>query len=166
MSTMKQIVFSDFDRELATTRRMLSRVPAEHFDWQPHEKSMTLGALSAHMVNLLNWQLVTLEDDHIDFAASAPRVPIPTNTEELLASFDAYATKVNEALAATDDVALEETWTLRNGERVMFQMPKRAVFRMGISHIVHHRGQLSVYLRLLDVPVPPSYGPTADERGF
>ena len=162
---MAHATFDDWPRELAVTRRMLSRVPTEHFDWKPHPKSMTLGTLVAHLVNLLNWQLVTLTEDQFDFANPSSRAPIPSTTEESLQIFDDYAARVHEALGGIDASTLAKLWTLRNGDQVIFEQPKAAVFRTGISHIVHHRGQLSVYLRLLDVPVPPSYGPTADEGG-
>ena len=159
-----QLATGDLERELAITRRMLERVPEEHLAWKPHEKSMSLGTLAAHLANLLWWQTTTLERDEFDVAAPQPPRTAPESREALLQAFDEKAAVLREALARTDEAALASPWTLRRGDHIIFTMPKAAVLRsFGISHIVHHRGQLSVYLRLLDVPVPPSYGPTADE---
>ena len=159
-----QLATGDLERELATTRRMLERVPDEHFAWKPHERSMSLGTLAAHLANLLWWQTVTIQQDGLDFAEPQPPRTVPENRAALLQDFDEKAAVLRETLAQTDAAALARPWTLRRGDHVIFTLPKAAVLRsFGISHMVHHRGQLSVYLRLLDVPVPPSYGPTADE---
>ena len=162
--TPMQLATGDLERELATTRRMLERLPDEHFAWKPHEKSMSLGALGAHLANLLWWQTIILQQDELDFAAPQPPRTVPENREALLRVFDEKAAVLREALAQTDEADLARTWTLKQGDHVIISQPKAAILRsFGISHMVHHRGQLSVYLRLLDVPVPPSYGPTADE---
>ncbi len=165
--TPMQLATGDLEHELATTRRMLERVPDEHFAWKPHEKSMSLGALAGHIANLLWWQTTTLEQDEFDMAAPRPPQTVPESREAVLQEFDERAAVLREALAQTDEAALARPWTLRSGDHVVFTQPKAAIMRgFGISHMVHHRGQLSVYLRLLDVPVPPSYGPTADEQGL
>jgi len=166
-SALKRTILGDLDHELANTRRVLERVPDEHFDWQPHEKSMTLGALCAHLENILHWQRMILEKDEFDLAASPPPRTIPATRDELLRGFDERKAALDEAVARIDDASFGRTWTLRKGDQVIFAQPKAAILRgMGISHMVHHRGQLSVYLRLLDVPVPAVYGPSADEQTF
>ncbi len=161
-----QVAAGDLDYELAATHRMLERIPEEHFAWKPHEKSMSLGQLAAHMVNLLTWHQVTLERDVFDLA-DAPPGQLPESRAALLQQFDAQAAAVKEALAGTDEAALGDTWQLKHGEAVLMAQPRAAVLRTYcISHMVHHRGQLSVYLRLLDVPLPSVYGNTADEPGM
>lgn len=155
----------DLERELATTRRMLERLPNEHFAWKPHDKSMSLGALAAHLVNLLHWQMLTLRTEEFDAAAPQPPREVPQDRDAVLRAFDEGAGELKAAMAQADEAMLGQTWTFRYGDRVIFSMPKADVLRsFGISHMVHHRGQLSVYLRLLGVPLPPIYGPTADEK--
>lgn len=163
---LKQLALGDLDFELAATRRMLERVPDEHFGWKPHEKSMSLGELASHLANLLDWNVHILRDDEIDLATlGAP--PRAANRADLLQGFDEKKAALDAVAEAFDTATLGETWTLRNGEQVFFALPRAAVLRnFGISHMVHHRGQLSVYLRLLDVPLPRTYGPTADEKGM
>jgi uncharacterized damage-inducible protein DinB len=164
---LKQAILGDLDHEIATTRRVLERAPDEHYGWKPHEKSWTLGELCAHLQNLLYWQRLILEQDEFDLAASPPPRTVPASRDELLRGFDENKKAVDAAVADVDDAALGQTWTLRNGDQVIFAQPRAGVLRgMGISHMVHHRGQLSVYLRLLDVPVPAVYGPSADESPF
>jgi uncharacterized damage-inducible protein DinB len=165
--SLRQIALGDLEHELALTRRVLERVPEEHFGWKPHEKSMSLGRLAAHLANLLRWQVITLQHDAFDLAASPPPADVPASREALLKTFDANLAALREAMEQADDALLSRPWTLRYGEKVVMQQPKVAVLRgMVISHIIHHRGQLSVYLRLLDVPVPAIYGPSADEPAF
>ena len=155
---------TDLRHELATTRRVLERVPDDHLGWKPHAKSMSLGALATHLVNLVLWQVMTLEEEGLDLATVPPSQSYPSR-EALLDAFDRRVARLREMLEETDEEALAQSWTLRRGEAVIFEMPRAAVLRGagGLRHLVHHRGQLSVYLRLLDVPVPPIYGPTADE---
>lgn len=162
--SLMQVATGDLEQELAATRRMLERLPDEHLAWKPHEKSMSLGALAAHITNLLFWQTTTLQQDDFDMAGPQPPRGAPESREALLREFDEKAAVLREALAHTDEAALARPWSLKRGDHMIFTWPKVAVLRaFGISHMVHHRGQLSVYLRMLDVPVPPSYGPTADE---
>ncbi len=159
-----QLALGDFDQELATTRRMLERLPDEHFGWKPHEKSMSLGALGAHLVNVLIWLDSMVKYDEFDLAVTPVPNHKPENREALLNLFDKNVAVLRESLAQTEADSLGEPWTFKKGDHVIFALPKAAALRsFGISHLVHHRGQLSVYLRLLDIPVPPSYGPTADE---
>ncbi len=165
--SVKQAALGDLQFEVATTRRFLAAIPAEHLAWKPHERSWPLGALAAHTANLLHWQMLILSQDEFDLAsAPTPSGTGPTSTEQLLREFDEKAAALQETMAAVDEEALARSWTLRHGPRKIFTDSKALVSRrMGISHLVHHRAQLGLYLRLLDVPVPPSYGPTADEGG-
>jgi len=166
-STLQRLGLGDFDHEMASTRRILARVPDEHFDWRPHAKSGTLGNLASHVATVIGLQNAVLRSDELDILApDGFRPPPATNNAELLATFDRTVESVRDAIAAMpDDAAWYRTWTFRRGDVVIFQLPKVAAFRgFGINHLVHHRGQLSVYLRLLDVPVPGMYGPSADER--
>ena len=166
-SALKQAVLGDLDHEIATTRRVLERVPEERYGWRPHDKSWTLGELCAHLQNLVFWHRLILEEDGFDLAASPPPRTVPESNEELLRLFDEQKKALDAAVGRIDENALGQTWTLRRGDQVIFERPRAAVLRgMGISHMVHHRGQLGVYLRLLDVPVPATYGPSADEQTF
>ena len=165
-SPLSDAAFADLDLELDTTRRVLDRVPGDRFDWQPHEKSMTLGALAKHIASLPRMAVATVGTDELDLAAPRPpSVPVQTH-DDLLAAWDRNTALLREALADASDDHLAEMWTLRNGEHTLSADPRHLVIRRwALSHITHHRGQLTVYLRLLDVPVPSVYGPTADERG-
>ena len=165
--TLAQLSLGDFTQELATTRRVLERVPDEHWDWKPHPKSMTLGQLAGHIANLLLWGQHTLGATEVDFASPPPAPPRHADRTAALAAYDATAADVGARLGSASDEALGETYTLRRGPQVMMAMPRAAMLRGFIlSHMIHHRGQLSVYLRLLDVPVPSIYGPSADEGSF
>jgi len=158
------LAFGDTDHELAVTREMLSRIPEDRFDWRPHEKSWTMGELASHIVDLLWWQVVTLEQNGIDMAEPWPKTEATTQ-KELIAALDANEEKLRATLKKTTVMILAEPWTLRYGDQEYFTEPKATVLRrFGISHLVHHRAQLSVYLRINDIPLPPSYGPSADEQ--
>lgn len=161
----KQIALADLEHELALTRRVLERVPDEHLGWKPHEKSMTLGALASHLANLAFYGIATLQGDEFD-VATAPPNKVVDSRDELLARFDERVATFRELLASTEDEALGRPWSLRHGSHVAFTLPRIGVLRsMVVNHMVHHRAQLGVYLRLLDVPVPSVYGPSADEQG-
>jgi uncharacterized damage-inducible protein DinB len=163
-SSIARIAFSDLEPELATTRRVLERLPDEHFDWKPHPKSFSFGTLATHVANLVHWQVMALTLDELDLGAQAPQVR-PTDRDGVLRAFDANVEELRATMAGMQDAAFSETWTLRMGERVIMQMPRLGVMRMmSLNHMIHHRAQLGVYLRLLDLPVPPVYGPTADEQ--
>ena len=160
--SLKQLALGDLNHELATTRRVLERVPDEHLGWKPHEKSFSLGDLATHVAQIAYWITVTVTQDELD-AANAPRTQSPASSEELLRRFDEYAAEAREAVQNADESTFGNTWTLRAGDHVILQMPRLAVLRsFCISHMIHHRGQLSVYLRLNDVPLPSIYGPSAD----
>ena len=167
MSPLRSAAFADLDLELATTRRVLDRVPGDRLDWRPHEKSMTLGGLATHVANLLRFWQVTLTTDGMDMMAVRPPSDPPTTKEAILDLFDRNADALRALADAATDADLSADWSMRMGDKTLSTDPRHLVARRwGMSHIVHHRGQLSVYLRLLDVAVPSIYGPTADEKGF
>jgi len=155
----------EFDQEMAVTRRLLERSPAGSFDWTPHPKSFTLGALSTHLTRIPRWGERILTQPDYDLT-SAPATPPPHATPaEVLAAFDAAVGAVRQLLTTLSEAELQAPWQLKRNGDVMLTVPRVAAFKsFVINHSVHHRGQLSVYLRLLDVPVPAMYGPTADER--
>ena len=167
-SSIQHNILAELDHELANTRRILERVPFDQADYQPHPKSMKLAQLASHVVNLLafNTLFVTANSrDFLDPNGIKPG-PTPTSSEELLERFDQYSATLRQALAESDDEKLTENFQLSRGEQVLMNRPKAAAMRiMGLNHSIHHRGQLSVYLRLLDIPVPGLYGPSADEPG-
>lgn len=155
---------NELENEAKVTRQCLERVPADKFDWKPHEKSMTFGRLAVHCAEMFGWTKETLKQDVLDFATADFKPFEPTTNEELLAFFDDHIAKAKAILAETSDEIFLTEWTMRNADQVYFTMPKVAVMRSFVmNHIVHHRGQLTVYLRLNDIPVPSIYGPSADE---
>jgi len=164
-ATLKSTALGDLDHELATTRRLLERVPEDKLAWKPHEKSMSLGRLAMHLAELPRLQSTVLADDFLDLETLGSRpMRSATSRAELLAEFDGNVAAMREHLAGASDQTLASSWAVRRGDKVLLTQPRAAAMRsLGINHIVHHRGQLSVYLRLLDVPLPPMYGPTADE---
>ena len=160
---IKDGLLNELKNEAAVTRRVLERIPADKFDWKPHEKSMTMGRLATHVADMFYWFMPTLEADELDFAKGYNESK-PATAEELTAILDKNVAAATAVLQNVDDAAFMKNWTLRNGEEIYFTMPKIGVVRaMIMNHIVHHRGQLSVYLRLNDIPVPALYGPSADE---
>jgi uncharacterized damage-inducible protein DinB len=167
-SSIQQNILEELDRELAVTRLVLERVPTDKLDYQPHPKSMKMGTLASHIVNLLMFKQLFVQANERDFLdQDAPKPPpSPTTTEELLERFDKFSASLRQALRESDDEKLTENFQLRHGEQVLMSRPKGAALRiMGLNHSIHHRGQLTVYLRLLDIPVPGVYGPSADEPG-
>lgn len=161
----KDAFLRDVEAESKRTRKMLERVPAEHWGWKPHEKSQALGALASHIANLPVWTGYTLLQDELDFAKPMDR-PAPIDTVEgLLLRCDEQWAKAKAVIEATTDEILDSDWTMRTGDQIFFTRPKNEVLREFVfSHIIHHRAQLGMYLRLLNVPVPGMYGPSADER--
>ena len=153
----------EFDHEFSETRRSLERVPEASFDWKPHDKSMTLHELAAHVAEVPQWVAVTLNMDTFDLDAPYERV-VPETKQEILAAFDERVTEARAIIAATSGKVLGETWRMLKDGDVALEMPKAAVLRSFIlNHNVHHRAQLGVYLRMLDVQVPGHYGPSADD---
>lgn len=152
----------EFDHEMATTRRVLERVPSEKGTWKPHAKSFAIGHLAQLLSWMPGWITSALTERKLDLA-SAPKYSFET-TATLLAGFDANVAAARAALEKISDADLDLDWQLTRGDMVFMTVKRRAIVRMHLSHLVHHRGQMTVYLRLLDVPVPMVYGPTADER--
>ena len=158
------MVIPEFDREFAETRRSLERIPEDKFDWKPHEKSFTLHQLAAHVAEIARWVPVTLNMDEFDIDAPYDRV-VPETKEEILAHFDEGVAEGRSLIEAATSDQLMSTWSMKKGGEVTMSMPKGVVLRSFIlNHNVHHRAQLGVYLRMLDVPVPGHYGPSADEQ--
>jgi uncharacterized damage-inducible protein DinB len=165
--TIAETLLPEFDREMGVTRRLLERVPDGRFDFQPHPKSMTLGRLAEHLAELPWWGTTTITTDGIDGATNArpEGYHAPATTAAVLKMFDEHVATARATLAGRSDAELAATWTLRMGGKPLFSMPKAAVLRGFVfSHLIHHRGQLTVYLRMLDVPLPSIYGPSADEQ--
>lgn len=160
----KQLMIGDAMHELAATRRILNVLPEEHMTWKPHVKSMTLGGLATHLINLLNWQMAILRYPVLDLSTLPSRREALTSREDILEEFDANVSKMEQLLANCDEQMLNEEWTLQNGDHILLRQPRAMALRtFGLSHMIHHRAQLGVYLRLLDVPVPGMYGLSADE---
>ncbi len=163
---LTQLLLSEFESEAKNTRRILEVVPTEHFQFRPHERSWTLVELAQHVANLPTWISPTLDLDEMDFSIPIPKPPVVQDCSELLTFFDSNVQAAGARLAASNDEELiDGTWTMRNGPAVLFSLPKHIVVRnFVLNHTVHHRAQLTVYLRLLEVPLPGIYGPTADEQ--
>ncbi len=154
---------AELRQEAATTRRLLERVPEESFGWKPHEKSMPLGRLAGHVAELPTLVRPIMTQDEFDFADGTYQPFSPTSVAELLERFDQNVAAAVELLKSQPDERMHNPWRLKSGEQVFFELPRAVVVRsMAFNHIVHHRGQLSVYLRLLNVPLPSIYGPSAD----
>ena len=163
---MIQSLIKEMKRESAVTRKMLERVPEDKLDWKPHEKSMTMRSLATHIAELPAWVTMALTTSELDFADNPYRpVLINTNTE-LLAHFESSLDSGLAHLSKATEDDLVPNWTLRNGEVIYSVESKGDVIRMSFCQIVHHRAQLGVYLRLLNIPIPGSYGPSADEMNF
>jgi uncharacterized damage-inducible protein DinB len=164
--TFSEFFLEQLETEAITTRKMLSLVPTDKFGWKPHEKSMEMKRLAIHIAELPTWITMTLNTDELDFAKNEYKQAPIQNTEELVSYFEKCLIEGREALKKGKEADLERPWTLRNGEQIYDVSPKRNVIRMSISQIIHHRAQLGVYLRLLNIPIPGSYGPSADEMNF
>ena len=160
----------EFDHEMANTRKSLERVPKDKLDWKAHDKSMSLGGIATHLANLPSWTMLMIEQDSFDIAPPGedpPRVDPADSVEDALAMFDKNVTAARAAIEGASDEHLLSPWALLSGGNEMFKMPRMAVLRsMIMNHMIHHRAQLGVYLRLNDVAVPALYGPTADEGGM
>jgi len=167
---IKDFLLPEFDMEMDNTRRTLERVTDDKFGWKPHEKSGSLGWMAGHVATIPYWAKITMQQDSLDLAPAGGSnyvPPKPANRKELLEIFDKNRAEARAALAAGDDATYAQPWALLMGGKELFSEPRSAVVRrMVLNHIIHHRGQLTVYLRLLNVPVPGLYGPSADEQTF
>ena len=156
---------AEFEGEARTTRRYLERVPEDEFEWRPHRKSFTLKELASHIVECVRWTDAIFSGDEFNVDPATFRPFLAASVAELLDAFDANVAKGMHAMTAAGDSSLALPWRMKIKGAVRFERPKVMVFRdFTLSHLIHHRGQMSVYLRLLDVPVPGAYGPTADEQ--
>ena len=166
-SAFHEAAFGDVERELVVTRRVLEAIPSERLCWKPHEKSMSLGQLALHVAYLPDWARGALAADVMDFA-TAPRPPKSVkDVGELLEHFDRNASTLRQAIADFDPARYGDLWTLRNGDQVFVSKPRPVVYRTwSMNHLIHHRGQLCLYLRLLDAKVPTVYFNTADDPAF
>jgi len=167
---LKDALLAEFDPEMANTRKTLERVPEDKLAWKPHVKSTSLGGLATHLGNIPSWVKNTFEQDELDIAPpGAPpfRLEEAKSRSELLSAFDKNVANGRAALESASDEKWREPWSLLHGGNKIFTMPRTAVMRSFVmNHLIHHRAQLGVYLRLLDVPVPSIYGPSADEGSF
>jgi uncharacterized damage-inducible protein DinB len=161
---LAETLLPEFDREMDATRRVLARVTDEKLDWRPHPKSWTMGELASHLANLVRWGALTLQGEEFDLGGFSPfRGPFDSR-QEILVAFDAHLAEARPLLVEAGDDRLTAAWTLRNGTHTILCLPRLEVLRyVLLSHSIHHRGQMTVYLRLCDLPVPRVYGSSADE---
>ncbi len=163
---ISQALLPEFDQEIASTRKTLDRISDEIWDYKPHEKSPTLGWLAGHIANLPTWIVMTIGTRSLDIATS-PRTPKLASKADLLYAFETNVETAREALESASDECLSDPWSLLNDGREILTMPRVAILRgFVMNHLIHHRAQLGVYLRLNDIPVPAIYGPSADEPGM
>jgi uncharacterized damage-inducible protein DinB len=165
--TIGQSMLGEFDQEMQNTRKTLERVPDDKWGWKPHEKSGTVGWLASHLANLPGWTTVTLQTEQLDYApVDGPAYELPKieSRKDLLALLDKNVAEARAALSGASDADMMKGWTLLAGGTTIFTMPRVACIRgMILNHMIHHRAQLTVYFRLLNIPVPALYGPSADE---
>ena len=160
---IKEGLVAEYDHEMGTTRRLLERLPEAQLSWKPHEKSMSLGGLATHVATIPHWAGLILNEPFFDLASAPSSPEAKTSREDILSAFD-ESTGSARASMDKSDAEYAARWALKRAGQEMFSMPRIAAFRSFVlSHIIHHRGQLSVYLRLNNVPVPAIYGPSADE---
>jgi len=163
MSNTKHLA-AELKQEAVNTKRMLERIPEDKLSWKPHEKSTALGRLAYHIAELPNWIIRAIEADGFDLAESGKPV-VPETVKQIMEEYEELWPKAVALLETTSDEFLDTPWKLKRGGQIMWEAPRRVMIRnFGLNHIIHHRAQLGVYFRLLDVPLPPTYGPTADER--
>jgi uncharacterized damage-inducible protein DinB len=160
---IKDALLPEYDHEMGTTRKLLERIPDNRLTWKPHHKSMSLGGLATHIANIPNWAGTILNEPSFDLADAPPNLEELKSRAEILKFFEEASRKTRAAIDKSDGEYMSQ-WALKRGGQETFSMPRVAAFRSFVlSHLIHHRGQLSVYLRLNDIPVPAIYGPSADE---
>ncbi|MFM6926298.1 MAG: DinB family protein [Ferruginibacter sp.] len=164
--TQIALIQQELEKEAITTRKMLALVPAEKFDWKPHPKSMVMMNLATHIAELPAWVSMVLNTDELDFAANEYKPTIVKDNPELVELFEKSLGEALAQLAVGKEDTLDNEWILRMGEQILSKGSKYDMIRHALSQVIHHRAQLGVYLRLLDIPIPGSYGPSADETGF
>ena len=167
---ISQMLLPEFEHEMANTRKTLERVPDDKFSWKPHEKSMTLAGLATHLANIPSWTAQTFDRNELDVSPPGQppyRLEEAKSRTEILEAFDKNVAAARTALEAATDENWQGKWSLLMGGKTIFKLPRTAVMRgFVMNHLIHHRAQLGVYLRLLDIPVPSIYGPSADEGSF
>ncbi len=164
--TLIKFFLKQLDDESKTSRKILSIVPDDKYDWKPHPKSMSVRSLATHIAELPSWITMILKTSELDFATSPYTPHVINNTGELMKYFEEKLADGRTHLEEAKEEQLDESWTLRNGKEIYDTSPKSEVIRMTMSQIIHHRAQLGVFLRLLNVPIPGSYGPSADDMSF
>jgi uncharacterized damage-inducible protein DinB len=167
--SLSAALLPEFDHEMANTRKVLERVPEAHLGWKPHAKSMSMAELSTHLAAIPGWISFTVHTDFMDMSSptAPPRPELVKSRKELLDRFDQAAQEGRKALEGASDACMQGSWSLRAGDKTLFTLPRTVVLRSFImSHSIHHRAQLEVYLRLKDVPLPAIYGPSADEANM
>jgi uncharacterized damage-inducible protein DinB len=168
--SLSEALLPEYDQEMAGARKTLERVPDDKLGWKPHPKSGTMGWLAAHVANIPGWTVITINEDALDMAPNGvqmPPPPEPKSRKELLEVFDKNVAEGRKAIGGASDAHLLKTWSLLNNGATIVAMPRIACLRTWVmNHLIHHRAQLGVYLRLNNVPVPSIYGPSADEGGM
>jgi uncharacterized damage-inducible protein DinB len=160
------MLLKEMEQEAQTTRKMLERIPSDKYQWQPHPKSMTIQRLAAHIAELPGWVATALTTDELDFAKYPYQAKPIDNNKDLLQFFEESLASGKAQLEQANDELLKKRWVLRNGDQILNDSTKGGIIRMAYSQTVHHRAQMGVYLRLLNIPIPGSYGPSADELGL
>lgn len=164
--TLIEFFSRQLNSEVTATRKMLQRVPAGQLTWKPHSKSMDMKSLATHIAELPTWIPMALDTTELDFATMEYTPPAVNNADDLVALFEKSVSEAQVRLARAYDTDLEPDWTLRNADKIYIVCSKGDMIRTALSQLIHHRAQLGVYLRLLDIPIPGSYGPSADEQEF
>jgi uncharacterized damage-inducible protein DinB len=164
--TMIEMFLKEMEQEAQTTRKMLERIPEDKYDWQPHKKSMTVQRLATHVAELPSWVAMAINTDELNFAANDYVPKLVKNNKELLHLLEKSLAEGKASLEKAKDDILSKKWVMRNGDTIYTTSTKGEIIRMTYCQIVHHRAQLGVFLRLLDIPIPGSYGPSADENHF
>ncbi|HEY6951309.1 MAG TPA: DinB family protein [Bacteroidota bacterium] len=163
MNTAQRLV-AELQQESAKNRLMLDKIPEAKLSWKPHEKSMTIGRLGMHIAELPGWIVRSLTSEEYEIPSGPYSPNIPQKHAQIMEEFDHQLLHAAEILRTATDETLSKNWKVRKGDRLIYDLPRAEVIRRQMNHIIHHRGQLSVFLRLLDIPVPGTYGPTADEK--